>query len=731
MATITVAAQTVPNYTGANGSVVLRLYAPHAFLTSTGAGIVQGTPTGDFYKEVECTVTDGVLTIAEFTIDSTSDSLDKPETARWAAAFVNTTANRIVVWETFKKFRVPATPTSTYWKDIKAYTEASEEAADTAALDEYIRDTVAAFVRQSGGVTIAHDDAADTLTFSTAVIADASTSVKGVVLLSTAPVSAASPIAVGDNDARLNDATTSTRGLMTAADKTKLAGITTGATANQTDAFLLARANHTGTQAISTVSGLQAELDLKSPLASPALTGTPTAPTAASATSSTQIATTAFVHALFTDLIGTAPANLDTLQEIAAQLATDESAVSALTTTVAGKLAKASNLSDLTDAAAARSNLGLGTLATQSGTFSGTSSGTNTGDQTITLTGDVTGSGTGSFATTIGAGKVTDSMLAGSISNVKLANSSVTINGTTNQINGGGAVSLGGSLTLSLPQSIHTSATPQFARIGMGAAADANALFYGSLGSGQNLLKSAQGASETSGVNLCDIATTWNNAANTPTAIKLNVTDTASNAASLLMDLQVGGNSKFKVDKAGNLTLPTGTAVSIKAGNGTFKIGTSSIPFLMRDAGDTNYAQMRAAAFLVSASDDSIKINIGRIAQNKLSVSSDGMFGFASTTNVVDIDAGFERSAAGLIAVINGTTATYRDMLLRGLRCAETSSDPSAADLTSGSNAKDRFQVYMKSDKIVIAYNNAGTVTYISLPLDGSTTTWTHSTTAP
>ncbi len=44
---------------------------------------------------------------------------------------------------------------------------------------------------------------------------------------------------------------------------------------------------------------------------------------------------------------------------------------------------------------------GLGTLATQSGTFSGTSSGTNTGDQTITLTGDVTGSGTGSFAATI------------------------------------------------------------------------------------------------------------------------------------------------------------------------------------------------------------------------------------------------------------------------------------------------------------------------------------------
>jgi hypothetical protein len=65
----------------------------------------------------------------------------------------------------------------------------------------------------------------------------------------------------------------------------------------------------------------------------------------------------------------------------------------------------------LSNNSTARTNLGLGTLATQSGTFSGTSSGTNTGDQTITLIGDVNGSGTGSFATAIGANKVTDAML--------------------------------------------------------------------------------------------------------------------------------------------------------------------------------------------------------------------------------------------------------------------------------------------------------------------------------
>lgn len=49
----------------------------------------------------------------------------------------------------------------------------------------------------------------------------------------------------------------------TTTEKSKLAGIASGATANSSDATLLARANHTGTQAISTVDGLQGELDVK------------------------------------------------------------------------------------------------------------------------------------------------------------------------------------------------------------------------------------------------------------------------------------------------------------------------------------------------------------------------------------------------------------------------------------------------------------------------------------
>ena len=54
----------------------------------------------------------------------------------------------------------------------------------------------------------------------------------------------------------------------------------------------------------------------------------------------------------------------------------------------------------------------------------------------------------------------------------------------------------------------------------------------------------------TNAQSMLDLAGTWNTSG-TPTGIKINVTDTASNAASLLADLQVGGTSRFNVTKAG------------------------------------------------------------------------------------------------------------------------------------------------------------------------------------
>ncbi len=177
---------------------------------------------------------------------------------------------------------------------------------------------------------------------------------------------------------------------------------------------------------------------------------------------------------------------------------------------------------------------------------------------------------TGAFACTAG-GSFTTMALTGAVTGaasynglVITANTGVITTGTWN----GTAINAGfvnfnstnlqnSSNALNTIQNINTSATPQFARIGMGAAADSTALYYGALGAGSRLIASTQSAGDSSGVSIVDLATTWNNAGNTPTAIKLNVTDTASNANSLLFDIGTGGGSyvsKFKVNKAGNIT---------------------------------------------------------------------------------------------------------------------------------------------------------------------------------
>lgn len=56
---------------------------------------------------------------------------------------------------------------------------------------------------------------------------------------------------------------------------------------------------------------------------------------------------------------------------------------------------------------------------------------------------------------------------------------------------------------------------------------------------------------------LLDMAQTWNNAAVTFTADKINVTNTASNAASLIFDRQVGGVSKASIDITGKFSAST------------------------------------------------------------------------------------------------------------------------------------------------------------------------------
>ena len=97
------------------------------------------------------------------------------------------------------------------------------------------------------------------------------------------------------------------------AAKSKLDGIATGATANATDAQLRDRATHTGTQAISTVAGLQSALDAK--------------------------ATPADVSSAVAAVVNAAPATLDTLNELAAALGNDANFATTVTNSLAGKAA--------------------------------------------------------------------------------------------------------------------------------------------------------------------------------------------------------------------------------------------------------------------------------------------------------------------------------------------------------------------------------------------------------
>ena len=81
----------------------------------------------------------------------------------------------------------------------------------------------------------------------------------------------------------------------------------------------------------------QTALDLKAPLASPALSGVPTAPTAMAATNTTQIATTEFVQTKINNLVNGAPGLLDTLDELAQALGDDANFASTVTNNLALK----------------------------------------------------------------------------------------------------------------------------------------------------------------------------------------------------------------------------------------------------------------------------------------------------------------------------------------------------------------------------------------------------------
>ncbi|HGW5282808.1 TPA: tail fiber protein [Escherichia coli] len=168
---------------------------------------------------------------------------------------------------------------------------------------------------------------------------DASTTRKGLVQLSSATNStsetqAARPKAVkaaydlANAKYTAQDATTAQKGIVQLSSATNSTSETLAATSKA-------------------VKAVMDETNKKAPLNSPALTGTPTTPTARQGTNNTQIASTAFVMAAIAALVDSSPDALNTLNELAAALGNDPNFATTMTNALAGKQPKDATLTAL------------------------------------------------------------------------------------------------------------------------------------------------------------------------------------------------------------------------------------------------------------------------------------------------------------------------------------------------------------------------------------------------
>ncbi len=101
------------------------------------------------------------------------------------------------------------------------------------------------------------------------------------------------------------------------------------------------------------VKAVMDETNKKAPLNNPALTGTPTTPTAPKGTNNTQIASTAYVMAAIAALVDSSPDALNTLNELAAALGNDPNFATTMTNALAGKQPKDATLTALAGLATA------------------------------------------------------------------------------------------------------------------------------------------------------------------------------------------------------------------------------------------------------------------------------------------------------------------------------------------------------------------------------------------
>lgn len=239
-------------------------------------------------------------------------------------------------------------------------------------------------------------------------------------------------------------------------------------------------------------------------------------------------------------------------------------------------------------------------------------------------------------------------------------------------------------------------------------------------------------AAATAGVTLANgnntgIVWNWANTTNSTVAHTLGETTAATNGT---VASGIPNQVLLKL-----ITLPSSTQSPLSVysrGSHVFNVSPTAAQVLLTDGSNTApaiaFASVATCGMYNTAGDlrftragtDMISLEAGQVR-----IAVNGSAGTPALSSFASGASGFFFSSTSVCVASNSAeSARFKDKFFIQ---PESSANPAIGDLTANA----AVAMYNKADKLVFAYNNAGTVTYLTIPLDGSSTAWTHSTVAP
>lgn len=299
--------------------------------------------------------------------------------------------------------------------------------------------------------------------------------------------------------------------------------------------------------------------------------------------------------------------------------------------------------------------------------------------------------------------------------------SKATLTGTTNQVN---ITNGNGSITLSLPQNIDSGASPTFSGLTINGSID---------GSGHTAFGASVAVSTAAIENIGETYTITDNAARFGINLSATGEKTSSSYGNQLFGLRCFASTGSNNTQAWTASTNGGGVVGIQSWLSIGGTGTLTLCSNFRSRTGVFGAITTRHGLSIDNPGGSVALtnNYGIFIENQTYGTNDyGIYVAGADTYALWIDAGISRFD-GNVGIgtegINPLSKLHIEGASGWIIQDEQDIDPSTTEL----DANDSIAIYNKNNKFVIAYNNAGTITYITIPLDGASTAWSHSTVAP